>query len=449
MELKNRLILKVSLLAVVLLLMLSYPSQLTYKKADSVGNISTIGGIEIGSKMKASEIEAILTESIIEWKQQPIRVEGEYVQLEMPSKAYQFDVKETVKHYTLQTKKKWYLPWQKQKIVHIPLEVRILPEATEQFSAFSFIRMEETLAAMTEHAQYLQTEPVVAEEMEVDQSWMERVSFEIQDVPSNEHALHKLVEWFDGTVLNAGEPFSYLTEVEKARLTINREDHRFFASVLYSTVLGADVNILERHSQNEIPPYLKPGIEVDISRKNNKNFVFKNGTALPMTFNARLEQGRLVIEVYQFEKTKDIAYQILEEQVPVKKIYRYSDKLKAGQERIVQKGQPGVRATVYRTVFDQETGSTFDEMMSKDYYPPIYEVIEISPEEVKKPSTPNADSSDGKGDQDGNDKDSDKDSSEKEKNDDDKSNQDDEFDVEKPNGDVEYDKGGNIISSKK
>lgn len=371
MELKNRLILKVSLLAVVLLLMLSYPSQLTYKKADSIGNISTIGGIEIGSKMKASEIEAILTESIIEWKQQPIRVEGEYVQLEMPSKAYQFDVKETVKHYTLQTKKKWYLPWQKQKIVHIPLEVRILPEATEQFSAFSFIRMEETLAAMTEHAQYLQTEPVVAEEMEVDQSWMERVSFEIQDVPSNEHALHKLVEWFDGTVLNAGELFSYLTEVEKARLTINREDHRFFASVLYSTVLGADVNILERHSQNEIPPYLKPGIEVDISRKNNKNFVFKNGTALPMTFNARLEQGRLVIEVYQFEKTKDIAYQILEEQVPVKKIYRYSDKLKAGQERIVQKGQPGVRATVYRTVLDQEAGSTFDEMMSKDYYPPI------------------------------------------------------------------------------
>lgn len=215
-----------------------------------------------------------------------------------------------------------------------------------------------------------------------------------------------------------------------------------FASVLYSVVLQSNTKIIERHSQNTVPNYLRPGIEADISPRLNRDLKFQNMTHSPMLFHAKIEDDRLLIELYTLKGTENATYSVDETKIQSRTIYRLSADVKKGQKKTLQTGSDGYRVTVYQSVYDEVSGLMVDQKISNDFYPPVHKIIAVSSEAEKQAgsstdgnhpsndSAKNDDSSDSK-DQTGN------------------SNQNDPKDLEESEEDEQeeiiYDKGGNVI----
>lgn len=363
-------------LAVLLLLQLLIP--LSFIGAEGKETTSTIGGIEITAK-KTSEIENVLAEAITAWKNQPIIVKGTASSIEIPTDLVHFDIRETVKSFKKESKAPWYMPWKERSLVHIPLHVEAREELDQWLVDNPFIRVDETHEVIVEQARYLKTSPVVAEEREVTKDMMVRKAFEIQPMPTSTTSMSALVAMLDGLILPAKESFSFIHHTEEITGSVDIESRRFFASVLYSVVLQADTSIIERHSQSKIRPYLQAGIEVDVSNRLQKDFAFRNQSNSPMLFNTRIEGENLIIELYMLEDAKDVTYSVLETKVAPKTIYRLSEKVGQNQQHIVEKGENGYRVTVHRT-FDDGFGEE-EEFVSKDFYPPLHQVIEVSTKE--------------------------------------------------------------------
>lgn len=345
---------------------------------------STIGGIEITEK-KSSDIEGVLVNAVVEWKSQPLIVRSATSSMEIPTEYILFNIQETVDNFLQESKAPFYMPWKKRKVVHLPLVVEGTEELNSILMENAFIYVDETKDAVLEHARYLKTDDVQAEEREITKDFMDRVAFEIQQAPYSSTSLSPLVSMLDGFVLSSDETFSFLDKTAEITGTVDIESRRFFASVLYSVVLQAETSILERHSQNKIPAYLQPGIEVDVSNRLHKDFAFKNNSHSPMLFHARMDGENLIIELYMPGNAKEITYSVVKDEVKPKTIYRLSPTLNSNQQRITEEGRSGYRVTVHR--------STSDELVSQDFYPPVHRVVEVSSREEVKAESDNTDGS--------------------------------------------------------
>lgn len=432
-------------IGVALLLIIQYilPASIVFA-ADNDKN-TTIGGITITVK-KESEIQSILSEAVSEWKSNPLIVKGQTGSVEIPIQMIQFDIQGSVQNYLQESIAPWYMPWKKRKIVHLPLNVEVSDEVDALLREIPFFQIEETRIAIANDVQYLKTDPVEAVEGNVTKENMDRAAFEIQQIPKSRTSLSALVAMLDGLVLAENEVFSFLDNASEMTNSTDIEARRFFASVLYSVVLQAETSIVERHSQNKIPTYLQPGIEVDVSERLQKDFAFQNSSTSPMLFSAKIENNNLVIELYTFKNEKTVTYSVVEKKVEPKTIYRLSSKLKSNQSSVVEQGSAGYRVTVYRTF--QDASHEMDEEVSRDFYAPVHKIVNVSSlqEEVGASSntgesTENSEKNPSKGAS----IDDDKDSSPNK----DKENHQDDQSGESKDGEQEeiiYDKGGNIIN---
>lgn len=426
-----------------------------YVFAEEGASSSTIGGVEITVK-KQSEIQALLTEAVAEWKEQPIVVSGQSGTITIPTDAIRFDIQGTVDHYLTASKTPWYIPWKRTTIVHIPLQVEATEELTVMLRAHPFLHIEETTMSILDNASFLKTNEVVAAEIEVTKDYMDRIAFEIQPIPKSRTSISALVAMLDGVVLSKNETFSFLNRTEEIASTTDIEARRFFASTLYSVILQADTTILERHSQNAIPSYLQPGIEVDVSQRLQKDFAFKNNSNSPMLFHAEIDNDHLLIELYTLKDEQVFTYSVVETKVKPKTIYRLSAKLTGNQQQVVEIGEDGYRVTVYRS--SPSNMLEDEEEISRDFYPPVHKIIEVSSEREQvtepsdndeKPNEGNSNNSKNADDKSGSEKPNGQNEPHKNNGKNDGNNSQGENNATDPNGnsgkEVIYDKGGNII----
>ncbi|WP_249662480.1 G5 domain-containing protein, partial [Lysinibacillus fusiformis] len=76
-----------------------------------------------------------------------------------------------------------------------------------------------------------------------------------------------------------------------------------------------------------------------------------------------IERNQLKIEIFTAVKDKDITVRISTDKiVKPRNINRYSEDLKAGQERVEQEGKEGVRVEVYRSIV--ENGAMEEQFIS-------------------------------------------------------------------------------------
>ena len=54
-------------------------------------------------------------------------------------------------------------------------------------------------------------------------------------------------------------------------------------------------------------------------------------------------------------------------------IYRYAANLGLNQQKIIQEGKEGLRVIVYRSI--TENGSSREELIGRDYYPPVNRIV--------------------------------------------------------------------------
>ena len=380
---------KFLVIPIVLLLAVFLPNVLgkdiVLAKEQSEG--STIGGVEIAN-VEDSTLASTLQTAINEWGKSPVIVSDGENTITLDASELTFDISTAISQYKTMTKKPWYAFWQKKKIVHLPIPVTVNETALAQIKQIAIWDTDETLNNVIMQASYLHNHEVEAVVNDLDRQMDERLGFQVQDIPAGAIGIPDAIESLNDVMLVPNNPVSLLTLLGEQVETMNQISLDFLASMLYSTVLQTDYEILERHSQGEIPTYLQPGMEASINKALNKDLQFINLSEQPGKLNVTTEGNSLKVEIFSTTKEKEIQVRVETESiVKPRTIYRYSDELAIGQEEVEQKGKKGMRVTVYRSIV--ENGVSSEELVSRDYYAPINQIVVRS---AKEPATDASDS---------------------------------------------------------
>lgn len=350
-------------------------NNLTFLTVDAESKSSTIGGVEIGD-LEKEEITNHLKKAIENWKRNSeIVIEGVDVHLPIDTAFFVFDVEASVNEYINTTEKPWYAFWKSDSIVHIPLQLTLEPELITSIEENSQLNTEETINNIKRQVGMLSEEPIEAVLMDLSALETERIAFSIEEVSVNLAGLSEITETLNDQVISTGEVFSFLDKTSEISNSFSDETADFIGSMLYSLILQTDFDIVERHSQGVIPPYLEPGVEADINLPLNKDIKFVNNNN-PALLKVSLKDSSLLIELYLLSNKTISKYEVRDSQVvKPRTIYRYSPDLKPGEESLIQEGTTGRRVSVYRVVSDKKGPFNKEEIISEDYYPPTHRII--------------------------------------------------------------------------
>ncbi|MEL4024537.1 VanW family protein [Lysinibacillus endophyticus] len=348
---------------------------------------STIAGVEV-SGLKNEEIQKVVMDAIQSWKGEPVTIYGGGMELSIDANELQYNVDSTIAQYEMLTDKPWYDFWSKEKIVHLPLEVTISEDAMNTIENVSIWDSEETINRVLGQASYLKEHNIEAEVTDLSIIENDRLSLSMEKIPEGALGISYLAQAINETVINPNETFSLLETLGENSEISNKIGLNFLASVLYNSVLQTSFNILERHSQNEIPNYLEPGIEAAVSELENKDLRFANTTESPALIKASIENERLKLEIYSSLKESEVTVQVNQDEIIMPRIInRFSTDLPTGQAKIIQEGKNGVRISVYRTI--EKNGNIVEEQISRDYYPPTNQIVLKSSRQVLESDSEN------------------------------------------------------------
>ncbi|WP_391202212.1 VanW family protein [Psychrobacillus sp. L4] len=350
-------------------------------KADSEISRSTIGGQEV-EFLKKNEMSTLLNSKILEWKEKPILLTGNHTNLTLQPDWFTFDVESTVEQYFNELDKPWYAFWKSTPTIHIPLQFSMNPEANSLIEQQAQLNKDDTLASIISQVGVLSSGPIESVALDFSLFETERVAFDVEEIPNTSHGLKDIVSALNDQVIGSGEVFSLLEHLSDVNLGTNNEAVDFVASMVYSVLLQTNYEVVERHSQGEIPPYLEPGIEAKIHK--NKDLKFMNVNNSPAKLKLTIKDSSLLVELYSIPLDTIANYQVRDSlEIKPRTIYRYSSALSPGQEELIQEGEAGLRVFVYRTISEKAGPFEKEELISRDYYPPINRVIlksSIAPE---------------------------------------------------------------------
>lgn len=357
--------------------------------AESEGSGSSVGGHQVEA-LDREEIISLLNSKILEWKQNPILLTGNNTDITLNSEWFTFNVESTVDQFENQVSTPWYAFWESEPTVHLPLQVEMSPELIEIIEDNSHLDTEATLQIIKNHVEVLSLEPIETVALDMSLFQADRIAFDIEEISINTGNLTEIILALNEKVIGSGEIFSLNQNMEGINLGASKETINFVASLIYSTILQTNFEILERHSQGEVPSYLEPGIEANINTTKDLKFINTNNS--PATLKVSTKDTSLLIEIYSIPMDTETKYQVREKQeVLPRTIYRYSTELAPNKEQLLQKGKPGMRVSVYRQTSDKAGPFEKEELISEDYYPPVHRVILKSSIEPEISTTPDPD----------------------------------------------------------
>ncbi len=383
-----------SIVAVLIILLTVWVPNLIIDKALAQGDDSTIGGISVND-LKDADIENALREAINTWQETPISVEGANVSIALDPNLFVFDVESSMAEYHSLTDRSWLAFWKQRQVVHIPLHVVVDDQVKEQLEATGVWEVEKTLNTMITQASYLKSHKITATIADTHLIEAERLALSIEEIPTNAMGVDKLANTLTDSIILPNEPCSFFTMIEEKYEESNSEASNFVASMLYHVALQTEYEILERHAQEEKPDYLQQGLDARVNRAVDKDLQFVNRSDQSNKLKLTVEGHSLKVELLAQKKEKEISVRVSKDKIiEPRVIIRYSKDLPIGREEVLQDGQEGVRVEVYRSIL--ENGSTTEELVSRDYYPPVNKIIVKSSRQpvVSEKSSGNADSSD-------------------------------------------------------
>lgn len=341
-------------------------------KADSENFGSTIGGQEVNS-LDREEIINLLNSKIMEWKEQPIKLVANNVDIELLAEWFEFDVEGTVDEFFAQTDKAWFAFWESEPTVHLPLQIVMSPELTALIEGNGHLDTESTLRVIKNQVGMLSFEPIETVALDMSLFQTDRIAFDIEEITINTNSLNDIISALNEQVIGSREIFSINEHMEGINLGASNETINFVASLIYSAVLQTNFEVVERHSQGRIPNYLEPGIEAKISK--NKDLKFINTNNASASIKISMKGSELLVEIYSVPTETISKYQVSEIEISPRTIYRYSSELKPNEEELVQEGKPGLRVSVYRNISDKAGPFEKQNLISQDYYPPVNRIV--------------------------------------------------------------------------
>jgi len=431
--------------AVLVCLLIPAQSYLTAFADEKRSNGSTIGGIDV-SGLKDQEIKKVLENAIDEWASEPIVIRGGGEELSIDPQEIIFDIDRAIDEYRDSTDKPFYLFWKSEEVVHIPIHISDSESIKEQISYITIWDTEDTYKRVLAQASYLESHEIEAVVTDTTQLENERIALSIEKIPANTKGVQALAEELNEYILEPNEAFSLLTVLENLTDSANTEGLNFVGSMIYNTVLQANIEIMERHAQKELPGYLQPGLNVSVDAFSEKDLQFINVSKHPYLLKMSVEGENLKVELYSSVKDVTVRVSVQQQTIAPRIINRFSKDLPMGSSRLIQEGKQGLRVTVTRTMTDSN-GEEKTEEISRDYYAPTNRIVlksAIQPKESAEEETgPNSGNVDNL-DLDGNGL---PDFEQNNNKTDGNSNQDkDKNKDELPPGSY-YDKGGNLVTS--
>ncbi len=425
-----------------MLLALWLPEFITGQSAMAEGDAkgSTIGGVEVGD-LKGQELKDALTEAVNTWSSQPVIVSDGGSTLTLNSASFQFDIDGTVEEYEKNYRKSWYEFWDKGSVVHLPLQVSPSESVKNEIDKMATWDSDKTYDKVTVNASYLKKGEIEAEIKDLSVVETDRVALSVEEIPTTALGVKELSSLLHDKVINPGETFSMLEEIDPYIDAANSDAVNFVASMLYHAALHTHTEIAERHSQKEIPSYLQPGIEANIDALAKRDLKFTNLSSHPMKLKLTIEGNELKVEMYTSHKDTEVSLKVSrDESIAPRTITRYSNDLRIGQSKELEKGAEGLRVTVYRTIQGEER------LISRDYYPPVNRVVLKSSRQPVVPVNPDTTNDSDLGmDLDGDGVPDDNSSTEKPNGQGSQTDTNEDGEEKLPPGSY-YDKGGNLIT---
>ena len=337
--------------------------------AEENGDISTIAGIKVGN-LTEDETRTVLTDAVNQWMHEPlVATDGENI-LSLNTMVIQHDIDSTIDLYKSLVKKDWYAFWKEGKVVHIPLEMLPSEEIKEEISKMSMWKEEETYAQVMNFAGYLKSGEVEAVVEDTSAYETKRIALAIEGIPETAFGTYDLAQALNDRIIAPGETFSFIQSLGENVNLANSEALHFVASLIYQNALNTNTEIVERHSQHVVPSYLEPGIEAAVTSSGDKDLQFINRLATPIKLKLSVEAQQLKVEMYTSQQEAAVTTRVVrDEEIKPRTITRYSNELAVGQVQEVQKGEQGLRVSVYRIIDGVE------ELVSRDYYPPVNRVL--------------------------------------------------------------------------
>ncbi|KGR79648.1 VanW family protein [Ureibacillus manganicus] len=340
--------------------------------ADDESNGSTIAGVNVNG-LDPEEIESVLQDAVNVWMQEDIKVIGGEIGLIVDSSKLQFDIPSTITEFQTLVKKPWYAFWDNERVIHIPLKVAENEEIKNEVAKVAAWDTDETYNQLISQVSFLMDHKVEAKVKQLDAYNTERLALAISNIPSDAFAPVELVTLLDGKMVNPDEEFSFIETVNENINKVNNESLNFVSSLLYNAVLQTEFEILERHQSKEVPTSVEIGTEAVINVNVNEDLRFLNNTKYVGKINASFDGNSLKVEITSDTKFKEVNVTVDKEILMPRMIYRYSNDLPLGQQQLLQDGKEGYRVIVTRTI--SGNGTTQEQRISRDYYPPVNEII--------------------------------------------------------------------------
>lgn len=359
----------VTLLAVLLTIWVPHFIASPSALANGENQGSTIGGMEVGN-LKGDDLKSALTNKVNDWYAQNLTVSGGGSSIEVSSSTFQFDIESTVNQYEENYRKPWYAFWKSNTTVHLPLAVFQSEVVKDEIASVSTWDTDATYSNIELAASYLKTDEVEAVVIDTSLLETDRISLSLEAMPESAMGINELVLALNDTVIDPQMSFSLIEQLGETINLANREAINFVASNVYNAAVHVNGEILERHSQNEIPSYLKPGLEAKVDVLAKEDLKFVNTSSQPIVLKLSMDEGKLMTEVYTPAKETEVSVTVTEdEEIQPRTITRYSKDLAIGQTEQVQQGEAGLRVSVYQTVYDEQ------KLVSRDYYPAVDRII--------------------------------------------------------------------------
>ncbi len=202
----------------------------------------------------------------------------------------------------------------------------------------------------------------------------------------------------DGTMVGAGEIFSFNDVVGKRTYETGYRDAAIIvgglfepglgggicqvSSTLYNAALLAGMEIVERHNHGLAVAYIPLGQDATITY-GLQDLKFRNHTDSPIYLRASANQGKLTIYLYgntDYRRNIKVSH-VVDKVYDFTEIRKVDDTLPIGAEEIETNGMLGYTVRSFRTFYDQNGNITKTESLATDRYSPLNKVVLIGPTE--------------------------------------------------------------------
>ncbi|MHB9133678.1 MAG: VanW family protein [Armatimonadota bacterium] len=148
------------------------------------------------------------------------------------------------------------------------------------------------------------------------------------------------------------------------------------STTLYNAALIAGLQVVERHRHSWAPHYVPPGRDAAVAQR-TVDLRLRNPYPTPVRLRVIADDSRIGFEIIgrQSGPVAEVQSAVLSS-LPPGDIIKIDNRLPAGQRRIINHGQPGVRVSVYRT-FTQGARVGTRELVSQDGYPAMNRVVAV------------------------------------------------------------------------